>query len=138
MFKWLFGGTKSTGGGSAGDSHAPPIEPMPWDRRPSIYELIRDNLDPQTGRLRNVNLDLPDEPPPNQVRFMAGAMDGIATHHMGRGETGEADARELASLVQQYCGSPTAAAKCAVYDFIAVHEVLPFIDPLLEALQERR
>lgn len=66
------------------------MAPRWWRRRssaqetaPSLYDFIVSNTDPATGQVKQAAWTLPDEEPatPGKIRFMAGALDGIGTHH---------------------------------------------------------
>lgn len=127
IFDKLFG-TKP-GGDDLPDS-------MPWDQRPSIYDHVRSHVDPTTSRLAEEGETLPDEERINdgsQIRWAAGAMDGVATHHMGTGEQDER-VRKTVDLVLAFCGQPTAANKAALYQNIIDENTVSVIDPVIEAL----
>jgi hypothetical protein len=59
---------------------------MPWDQRPSIYDHIRSHTNPEQPGLTEGGETLPDEARVNegsQIRWAAGAMDGVMGHHIG-------------------------------------------------------
>src|SRR5262245_31124612 len=90
---------------------------MPWDQRPSIYEHVQAHIDPARPGLPESGLTLLDEEriaAGSQIRWAAGAWDGVLTHHMGEGDE-QAAVAKIAGLVGAYCQQPTAANKEAVY-----------------------
>src|SRR5207253_6656158 len=81
---------------------------------------------------------LPDEQQlaaKSTIRWAAGAMDGVATHHMGGKDTDQA--RQLLKIVRTYCKAPTAANKAGVYEALLEKQVVCLIDPFLESPQEQ-
>ena len=79
---------------------------------------------------------LPDEERVNagsKIRWAAGAMDGVTTHHMGTGEN-EETVRKTVELVLAYSRQPTATNKAAVYQHVIAEHVVSIIDPVIEAL----
>ena len=130
MFDWLFGRTREEPG------EVP--QRFPWDSHPSIYEHIKAHIrSGQTG-LAEGGQTLPDEErigANSQIRWAAGAMDGISTHHMGGKDTDQA--RQLLKLVRAYSTSPTVRNKAKVYDLVQKHGVVALIDPFLESLREQ-
>lgn len=109
---------------------------MPWDQKPSILEFIHAHLDEgKPGLSDEVDL-LPDEDRINQgspIRWAAGAMDGVLTHHMGPSENDHA-VRKMVQLVVAYSRQPTAKNKFAVYQHIIDEHIVSIIDPVIEAL----
>lgn len=127
IFDKLFGNKPS------GDDH--PVA-MPWDQRPSIYDHVRSHVDPTTSGLIEGGETLPDEERINdgsQIRWAAGAMDGVATHHMGTSQQDE-QVRKTVDLAISFCGQPTAANKAALYQNIIHENTVSIIDPVIEAL----
>ncbi len=60
--------------------------PQPWPNNSvSLHGYIIENLDPETKRLSDTDITLPDEPVPNenQLRWIAGGMEGAFGHHGG-------------------------------------------------------
>lgn len=113
------------------------MEQLPWDRHPSIYEHLQAHRRPGGRRLDETVEKLPDEErvaAGSQVRWAAGAKDGVFTHHWGGSNADEAI--ELLTLVRGYWETPTAANKARVYDFLAEKSVVSLIDPFLKALRE--
>lgn len=106
---------------------------MPWDNHPSIYEFIKshgDDFDP--------SCNLPDEErlhSDSQIRWAAGAMDGVVTHHCGPSEN-EATVKRLVAHVLAYSKQPTAKNKLAVYNTIMSEGIAHLIDDVMGALVE--
>ena len=117
-----------------GDGDQPPS--MPWDQRPSIYDHISSHTESDQPGLIEGGETLPDEARVNegsQIRWAAGAMDGVMGHHMGQGDNDEL-VRNAVDLVLAYCESPTATTKGALYQHVIEGNTLPLIDPIIEAL----
>lgn len=128
LWSRLFGGEGEQGG------HEPPS--MPWDGRPSILEHVRSHVAIDGPGMAEGGYTLPDEEriaQGSKIRWAAGAMDGVATHHMGAGEDEEA-VRKTAELVVAYSRQPTASNKAAVYRHVVAGHVVSIIDPVIEAL----
>ena len=90
---------------------------FPWDRHPSVYEHIQAHLRPGQKRLAEGCEKLPDEEQiaaGSKIRWAAGAMDGVSTHHMGGKNTDTAN--DLLKLARTYWESPTARNKAKVYE----------------------
>jgi len=122
-------------GGKGDDSgHEPPS--IPWDRRPSILECIRSHIVPGKPGISEDGFALPDEEriaQGSKIRWAAGAMDGVTTHHMGTGKN-EETVRRTVALVLVYSRQPTAKNKAAVYQHVISEHVISIIDPVIEAL----
>ncbi|OJW23944.1 MAG: hypothetical protein BGO49_17320 [Planctomycetales bacterium 71-10] len=128
LWSRLFGGKGEQGG------HEP--SSMPWDGRPSILEHVRSHVAIDGPGMAEGGDTLPDEEriaQGSKIRWAAGAMDGVATHHMGTGEDEEA-VRKAAELVVAYSRQPTASNKAAVYRHVVAGHVVSIIDPVIEAL----
>ena len=129
VFEWLFGRTREQPGEV--------FQQFPWDRHPSIYEHIKAHIRTNQKGLAEGGQTLPDDEQiaaGSRVRWVAGAMDGVSTHHMGGKDTDHAS--QLLKLVQEYSTSPTARNKAKVYEFLVKNRVVSLIDPFLEALRE--
>jgi len=116
------------------DGHEPPS--MPWDQRPSILEFVRSHIGTDKPGMTEGGYTLPDEERIGQgsrIRWAAGAMDGVTTHHMGTGENDET-VRRTVELVLAYSRQPTARNKAAVYQQVIAEHVVSIIDPVIEAL----
>lgn len=108
FFKRLLGG-KDDGGG-----HEPPT--MPWDQRPSILEFVRSHIARGKPWMTEDGDTLPDEDrlaQGSQIRWAAGAMDGVLTHHMGSGEADEAVSK-MVRLVLAYAKRHSRGRNAAV------------------------
>ena len=124
LWSRLFGGKGEQGG------HEP--SSMPWDGRPSILEHVRSHVAIDGPGMAEGGDTLPDEEriaQGSKIRWAAGAMDGVATHHMGTGEDEEA-VRKAAELVVAYSRQPTASNKAAVYRHVVAGHVVSIIDPV--------
>lgn len=102
--------------------------PLPWDSGPALLALVR-------GWDGRAALDLPDEPaPPGGLRWAAGALDGVATHHMGVDEAGAAEAagRLVALIGAAVRGEDPERA--ALYDALLEIRALAVADALVSAL----
>lgn len=117
-----------------GGGHDQPPE-MPWDRTPSIYAHISSHLD-EDHKLTEAGQLLPDEESINarsQIRWAAGATDGVMIHHMG----GSNEDRAIKALVKNMLAcikQPTAKNKAAVYRHVMEENTVSMIDSAIEAL----
>src|SRR5262249_6930277 len=122
--------------GGKGDEAGHVSLSMPWDQRPSILEFIRSHIATDKPGMTDDGYTLPDEKRVNaglKIRWAAGAMDGVATHHTGAGEN-EETVRKTVELVVAYSRQPTARNKAAVYQHVIAAHVVSIIDPVIEAL----
>src|SRR4051794_7673091 len=106
--------------GDKGDEDGHEPQSMPWDRRPSILEFVRSHIATDGPGMAEGGDTLPDEDRIGQgskIRWAAGAMDGVATHHMGAGEN-EETVRRTVELVIAYSRQPTAGNKAALYEHV--------------------
>jgi len=129
IFDRLFG----SGGTDKGAEE--PIPALPWERKPSIYEHVETHV--QAGKLVDDGQDLPDEEQTfagSQIRWAAGAMDGVATHHMG-GSDGDG-ATALLNVVGDYCKAPSVENKLKVYERIMQTRTVGVIDPFIQELRQ--
>ncbi|REK10767.1 MAG: limonene hydroxylase [Planctomycetota bacterium] len=113
---------------------------MPWDEGPSILEFIRSHVVPGEPGVSDDGYHLPDEERVNAgspIRWAAGAMDGVATHHMGTGQDDRV-VKATVKLVDAYARQPTALNKAAVYRHVIAEQVVSIIDPVIEALINAR
>src|SRR3954469_11631305 len=128
---WL---SRRFGGKGDEEGHEPPS--MPWDRRPSILEFVHSHVAPGGPGMAEGGDTLPDGDRIGQgskIRWAAGAMDGVATHHMATGANDE-PVRRTVQLVIAYSRRPTAGNKAAVYRHVIAEHVVSIIDPVIEAL----
>lgn len=117
-----------------GDDDQPPT--MPWDERPSIYEHVRAHIGQAACGLTEGGETLPDEERVNagsQIRWAAGARDGVATHHMQAGDQTE-QVEKTVQLVLAYCTQPTAANKAALYQDIIEENTVAIIDHVIDGI----
>lgn len=127
IFRKLFG---------RGDEGLDAVPTMPWDERPSILDHIRAHTDPNQPGLTDGGDQLPDEErvcEGSQIRWAAGAMDGVMGHHMGQGNNDELVGKAV-ELILGYCVSPTAKTKQALYAHVMEGNALPLIDPIIQEL----
>jgi hypothetical protein len=105
---------------------------------PSIYELLRENLD-AAGRLTDSGLTLPDEDNVRArgIRWVAGGLDGAFGHH-GRSGHEKARAAEIARLCVAVATNRSGADTQGLYAAVADDSVLEIVDPLVEELARRR
>ncbi|WP_339726899.1 hypothetical protein [uncultured Gimesia sp.] len=109
---------------------------MPWDTRPSIYEHICAHINPDQFGLIEAGYVLPDEARINEgseLRWAAGALDGVLTHHGGNGNAQE-QVQKTVTLLLNYCDQPTAANKYALYQHILNESIVSMIDAVIESL----
>ncbi len=129
IFDWLFGRNR--------EEPEEATQQFPWDRHPSAYEHIKHNIrENQTG-IAKEGETLPDEEriaANSKVKWAAGAMDGVSTHHFGGQDPSHAS--ELLKLVRGYSTSPKVDNKARVYEFLVANSIVPLIDPFLESLRE--
>ncbi|MCK6476456.1 MAG: hypothetical protein L6Q35_06460 [Phycisphaerales bacterium] len=113
----------------------------PWGDRPSVYSHIERRLDPSSGRLAVPGTELPDEPATadGEIRFSAGARDGVSTH--GFGNTNAQDAAQVvfAQLVRTVKRRDPRTFN-VLHGYLLEHPALSYIDelnPLLVGLVEK-
>lgn len=108
---------------------------MRFQRKPSIYDHVRQHVPPAGLGLLKGGQKLPDEDElEGRVRWAAGAMDGVGTHHFGTGaDEGEPD--EVFDLVfAATSGSPSAGAFDRLYARLVSCSAIGLVDPLLERI----
>lgn len=101
---------------------------LPWEPGPPLLALVR-------GWDRRAPLDLPDGlTPAGGLRWAAGALDGVATHHMGVDEVGAAEAagRLIGLLAAAARGGEE--GKSAFYAALLEVRALAVADALVSAL----
>jgi hypothetical protein len=105
----------------------------PWPRGPSIYEHLRAHTDATTGKLKDSGARLPDEPTdaPNQLRWAAGAKDGVMGHHVGA-EDEALRVKQLEKAVADVLTTATAAGLAHLYQLVTRDSMLGVIDQVLE------
>jgi hypothetical protein len=106
---------------------------------PSIYAFIAAHI-PATGPgLTEGGETLPDEPPPDDtIRFMAGALDGIMSHHGGSTKDQADVERVLAVVSGVAAGREPLEPLARVEERIGAAAALQIVDPLLERIQAAR
>ena len=133
FFRWL--------GLSGGDDDpGQQSNPLPWETHPSIYEHLRAHTDGGREELSKEAEGLPDEgrwDPGPMLRWCAGAMDGVTSHHMSAADSRQ-EATALLNLIRTYCTTPTYGNKLTIHEHLMQQSVLPLIDPLLKLLAETR
>jgi hypothetical protein len=132
IFDRLFGGRKRE------DEVEHPQE-FPWDRSPSVYEHIRAHIEPGKPGLTSGGEDLPDEEQiasTSKIRWAAGAMDGVLTHHMGGGAK-EDNVSTLLDRVRTFWTTPTALNKAEVYNFVVENGIIGMLDAFIEQLTQQ-
>ena len=73
--------------GNKDDDSGNELLAMPWDQRPSILEFVSSHIVNDKPGLTEDGYTLPDEEhvgKDSKVRWAAGAMDGVLTHHTGQ------------------------------------------------------
>lgn len=98
----------------------------------SIYEHLRQNVDP-SGRLP-AEMGLPDDANAmSRIRWVPGAMDGVASHHFGL--AGDVDrVGKVAGLLAAVCRRSSARELRKLYAAVADDDVMDYLDGLLERL----
>lgn len=111
---------------------------LPWDQgRPAIYDFLRAHA-AADGSLDGEGLELPDAPAnaPGQLRWAAGAEDGVRKRHVKSGDARK-EVRSVASALDAVLKDAHAVRLAALYALAVNEETLSFIDPVLEGLAER-
>lgn len=107
----------------------------PWNED-SIYSLIKSRVDPETGKLDTDDLVLPDEVEvqgDSRVRWAAGAMDGVASYHMGTQQQ-KTMAKRVASLIGDVAKNGDTRAEASLVEILADESILGIIDDVIELL----
>jgi hypothetical protein len=105
------------------------------DAQPSILEVIRAHLS-EGRRLSADACVLPDDNCQSQnsaLRWAAGALDGVSTHHMGPDQSADA-ARGIVDLVLRYSRQPSATNREAVYQQLVSAPVVSVVDSIIQML----
>lgn len=103
--------------------------------RASLHAFIRGLLGTD-GSLNDPACTLPDEAPqtPGGIGWMAGAFDGVMSHHMGGAGQATEKAQQLASSIAAAAMRPRRRELAALYALASSEDVLSVIDPAIEAL----
>lgn len=108
----------------------------PWEPgRKSIYLHVLAHIGPD-GELTDSGSVLPDEEilfKENELRWVAGGLDGTFGHH-GGGGADEAIAKKLCTLLRDLLNEPSSRTVKAFYMKVLEQKTLAFIDPFLEFL----
>jgi len=118
------------------DNRRDDLSSMQWDCHPSILEFIQAHIIHDKPGVTEDGYTLPDDEQVSKgskIRWAAGAMDGVMTHHMGTGQNDES-VRKTVELVVAYSRQPTVRNKAAVYQHIIADQIVSIIDPVIEAL----
>lgn len=102
---------------------------------PVIYDFIRSRLDPD-GRLEDSSVVLPDDPAatsPREVRWGAGARDGVLGHHAS-GVSKEDKAQEIAGLIAAAGRHPDTEHLTALYAAVSADGPLAYVGPMMRLL----
>lgn len=113
---------------------------MPWDASPSIYQHICAHILPDEPGLTADGYELPDESrisETSELRWAAGALDGVMTHHGGSANE-QAHVDQTIALLLNYCAQPTASNKYALYQYILNESIISMIDPVIQSLLEEQ
>jgi hypothetical protein len=107
----------------------------PWGDRPSIHRHLVARLEGAETSLSRSNVSLPDEEKVVQqsgggLRWVAGALDGVVSHHIGNGDPQVIAGlilKALAALTQK----DTSDRANALYSLLTTHSALEYVDGLL-------
>ncbi len=102
----------------------------PWENRKSIYEYIKNEID-TNGSLKNMELPDDKEDDGTQLKFAAGAMEGILSHHAGGSDK---DVKELAVLIDKISSNNKMKDKIEFYNAILDENVNSIIGNLISEL----
>lgn len=108
-----------------------------WEDDISIYQHISDNLDSQSGRLKESAYKLPDDErrfKPTDLRWVAGGMDGAFGHHSGGQDLEQAD--EIANLLHNFAKSGSRNSEQRIYNILLNDSLVGYIDTALEKAVE--
>jgi hypothetical protein len=102
--------------------------------RTSIYTFVLGQLD-QAGRLSDSGASLPDEAEAmsGNLKWAAGAMDGVSGHHAGGGASAGLTDRAVRAFVDA-CKRPTRRRLKRLYRAVGSDNALDLLDPLIERL----
>lgn len=103
----------------------------PWGDRPSIFSHIVRCIDPSTGRLVPAGKELPDESriDPNDLRFVAGAFDGIMSQGLGDTEDSSLSGVVYKQLVRAVHERDPQAFN-VLHGYLVEHAARSYIDEL--------
>ena len=110
----------------------------PWNED-SIYSLIQSRVDPDIAKLDTDDLVLPDDVEvqgDSRVRWAAGAMDGVASYHLGT-QKQKTMAKRVASLIGDVAKNGDTRAEASLVEILADESILGIIDDVIELLANR-
>ncbi len=110
----------------------------PWDpSRRAIYDHVQAHLREDGPGLREGGETLPDEPPADdsQVRWAAGALDGVGTHH-GGWAGGSEQIPQLMKALQDVLKRLDPGTLQAFYDLLVQEGAISLVDPLLDHVRQ--
>lgn len=111
----------------------------PWPERPSIYGFIVQNLDGETGRLRESGWNLPDEAKPADggVSFAPGALEGIFGAHGGVDEERQIDkVAKIVTALKRASEKPSLRSIGSLHQLLEESSFLEYVDALLDGVRE--
>jgi hypothetical protein len=109
---------------------------LPWHYTPSIYSHIKDHLNAETGDIAEDGESLPDEERQfgeDQLRWAAGALDGVFGHH-GSGAEAQDTAKTIALYVVEIANNDSQQAKIELYNRLCEGNLLGYIDEMVEEI----
>ncbi|MGD8189872.1 limonene hydroxylase [Brevibacillus ginsengisoli] len=112
-------------------------ELYPWYGKQPILTFIQKHLD-KSGNLTSGGEELPDSKEFNaneQLRFAAGAMDGILIHHTAGTEAHAQKVNELLQLLRKQTAKPSNKTRRMTYLKVMEESVLSIVDDLLDAIR---
>ncbi|WP_054907453.1 MULTISPECIES: hypothetical protein [unclassified Pseudomonas] len=111
-----------------------PLEAWPAERQ-SLYGFLTRFADQPDG-LPDDATTLPDEAPTaeGELRWGAGALDGVFGHHGNTGQSGEVE--QLLGELRAACDSPDSPATNTLYEHLCRASPLEFLDALIERLPD--
>jgi hypothetical protein len=103
----------------------------------SIYEFIATRLDP-AGRLADPVMALPDQVDElDVIGWMAGARDGVVSHHLGADDAAERASR-IADVFERAAARPHRRRLLSLHDELDDEDVLGWLDRFLAELGRRK
>lgn len=116
--------------------------PAPWaDDRPSLFGYLASFPLDQDGRLPEAASTLPDEDlllsrTGNQLRWAAGAMDGVFGHHTEGSDDMSAD--KALRMIEAAVNTRSPEHVKDFYDLVNNEQVIHSVDPLLQAVRHSK
>ena len=109
----------------------------PWGARPSIYRHLAAHARADGPGLTEAGHVLPDEEPtkPGDVRWAAGALDGVMGHHSGA-DAADDTAREVLDALQVLLDRADDLQAAVLYRLLTGHRALGYIDALVRRIGE--